>query len=229
MIVYLVNESTVVSDALAQYIAECLNYQALYHYGRSGWRSDVRCKWLSGGGSAQIPSGGSVLHLLDTSDQQGALGYHDEDGNEVPFARVFCKDTLAAGDQVSECASHELLELATDPHVNDCCLTGDGKQLWAKEVGDPCQGNGYDVGILTNTPTGIIVADFVLPNFFDPNTKSDVATDFRGALKGPFALGPQGYYSYIDMANASAGWQQKVGSERKTPPTPDLDDRVGRR
>lgn len=226
--VYLVNESSVLAPAQAWNIAWALDYQGTYHYGRSGWRSDVRCVYALGGANARIPAGGAILHALDTSDQQGALGYHDEDGNEVPYGRFFVKTALADGQQPSEVASHEFLELLTDEHVNLTALTGDQSKLYALEVGDPVQGTGYDVGEPEGRVTGIRVANFVLPPYFDPNTKAE-QVDFRGVLKAPFTVGAQGYVSYLDLSNPSAGWQQQVGADRTAPVTPDRDDRLGRR
>lgn len=227
MNVYLVNESSVLTDFEAGSLAIALNYQSYYQFGRAGWRSDVRCYYARGGGSAVIPVGGYILHLLDTSDQQGALGYHDERGKEVPYARAFCKTAQEDGQHPSEVASHELLEMAVDPHINDSCLDGKATRLYAKEACDACQGNGYTIHPTGAGPT--VVADFLLPSYFDPNTPAHESTDYRGALKGPFALGGQGYYSYLDLHNLSAGWQQQVGAERKGPGTPDRDDRLGRR
>jgi hypothetical protein len=229
MNVYLVNESTVLSDTDAFNIAWACSYQAEYHYGRAGWRPDVRCYFLPGGGQAKIPAGGSVLHLLDTADVAGALGYHDEDGNEVPYARVFVKTTQADGQHVSEVASHELLELATDPHLNLTAPTSDLKRLYAVEVGDPVQGNGYDVGAPEGRTTGIVVADFTLPGYYDPNTAAGASTSFRGSIHGPFALAAQGYYSFIDLTNVAGGWQQQVGAEHVGPVAPDRDDRLTQR
>lgn len=229
MDVFLVNESTALSDMQAFEVAWACDYQARYHYGRSGWRSDVRCYFVPGGGAARIPAGGIVLHMLDTADQPGALGYHDEDGNEVAYARVFVKTALDDGQQPSEVASHELLELVTDPHVNMTAPTADLKWLYAVEVGDPVQGNGYDVGMPEGRATGVIVADFTLQAYYDPTTHPDEPTSFRGSIKGPFALAPQGYYGYVDLTNVAAGWQQKLGAERTAAPPPDRDDRFGRR
>lgn len=226
--VYLVNESSVLTEVEAFNIAWALNYQAQFHYGRSGWRSDVNCIYLPGGGNARIPAGGAVLHLLDTCDVAGALGYHDEDGNEVAYARVGVKTAQQNGQQPSEVASHELLELATDPNVNLAAVTGDMKRLIPIEVGDPVQGSGYDVGEPEGRPVGVKVANFALPAYFDPNTKSE-KVDFRGVLKVPFTIAPQGYLSYLDLTNVAAGWKQQLGAERTTPAAPGSDDRLGRR
>lgn len=216
--VYFVSETNELSEPQSKHLAACLDYQLKYHFGRSGWRSDCYCTYVPKVSEAKIAPGGAILHVLDTSDQQGALGYHDEDGNGVPYAKVFAQSAKEDGDTISEVASHEILELVCDPHVNDSCVDSNRNFLWAKEVGDPCQGNGYDLGALSGVKTGVIVADFVLPNFFDPNTHSDSVTDFRGALKGPFSLAPQGYYSYVDLNNTPKGWQNAFGHERSELP-----------
>lgn len=227
MIAYVVDESTILTEQEAWEISWGLNYQAQFHFGRSGWRSDVYCIYVPKNVSPKIKPGSIVIHLTDSIDVQGALGYHDEDGNEVPYAKVGIKECQADNDPVSEVASHELLELAVDPHVNDVCISTDGTKLWAKEVGDPCQGNGYDVGINEGHVTGCIVADFVLPSFFDPNTPSTAKTTYRGSLSGSFQCGPQGYYSYVDLNNINAGWQETFGEKRTALPT--WSNRISRR
>jgi hypothetical protein len=228
--IYFVNESTHLSDTEAYNIAWGCNYQAQFQF-KPHWFIDARCIYIPGGpqGVTRIPVGAAIMHFLDNSDAPGALGYHDEAGNEVPYGRVFVETILSDNERVSEVASHETVELAADPHINLSALTGDGSRLYAYELGDPCQGNGYDVGEPEGRPTGIYVADFILPAWADPNTPASQVTDYRGALRGPFALGPQGYFSFIETANFGQGWQQAVGSERTGPVPPDKDDRVGRR
>lgn len=217
MDVYVTNESSALTDAEAWNVAWACDFQAQYHFGRSGWRSDVRCIYLPAGANAKVPAGGSVLRLLDTTDQQGALGYHDENGNEIPGADVFVKTAQQAGDEPSEVASHELLELAVDPHVNLSALTGDGKRLYALEVGDPVQGTGYGLNEPHGGSGGLKMANFALPAYFDPNTTTE-RVDFCGVLKGPFTLTSGGYMSYIDLANLPAGWQQEFGQARSELP-----------
>jgi hypothetical protein len=224
-LVVVANESTVLTDAQAAAIAQALQKQVSEQFGPA-WAVDAEIRALASG--AAVPSGAWILHLVDTTDQQGALGYHDEDGNEVPYARVFCKTAQAGGAAPSEVASHELLEMLADPHVSACALDLAHNRLYAWEVGDPCQGNGYDVGAPSGATTGIVVADFTLPGWMDPHTPATAATDYRGALKGPFALGSQGYVSYLDLTNVAAGWQQQLGKDRGEPPL-GLDERLSRR
>jgi|SRR5215469_2009465 len=221
--IYAVNEVQSLSEKDVFNICWAVNHQLVYHYGPF-WRSDVRCVYVPKAIGAPDPpmlKGKCVLHFLETSDQQGALGYHDEDGNEVPNAKVFVQDAINGGDKPSEVASHEALELATDPHINLSALTGDGSRLYALEVGDPVQGTGYDIG------NGITVANFALPAYFDPNTPVGHPmafpgavgnVDFKAALNAPFTLAPQGYMSYIETANFANGWQQEFGQERSELP-----------
>jgi hypothetical protein len=208
-----VNESTSLSDIEAGQIAEALEFQATRQFNQA-WHRNANVYFLPGGANAKIPGGGIVLHLLDTSDQQGALGYHDEDGNEVPYARIFVQTAESDGTSACEVASHEMMELAVDPNCNTAALTGDGSRLYALEVADAVQGNGYQLPLASK----LTVADFVLPSYFDPSTSATEKTDFRGAIEGPFSISPQGYYSYIDTANFGAGWQQGFGSERSELP-----------
>lgn len=212
MRVYLVNETSEVSDISAARCAAAVDHQLRHEFASTGWRSDARCYFTPGGADARVPSGGIILHLVDNMDVQGALGYHDETGNEVPYAKIGVQTAIADGQTWTEVVSHEALELVADPNVNLSALTGDGSKLFAFEVCDPCQGNPY-VGI-----NGVTLADFVLPSYFDPNTGANVGTDYVGALKGPFSLATQGYYSYIEMTNPSAGWQQGFGQERVAAP-----------
>lgn len=218
MDIFLVNETTLLSDNDAFNIAWACDYQLRYHFGRAGWRSDCRCVFLPGGAKAKVPARGAILHLLDTSDQQGALGYHDEDGNEIPRAIVGVQTARQDGDAESEVASHEALELAADPNVNLAALTSDGRRLYALETADAVQGYPYDVGAPQGRTTGVTVANFVLPSYFDPNTQPAAKVDFLGRLQGPFTLAPQGYASFVDLTDLQAGWQQEFGEKRSELP-----------
>jgi hypothetical protein len=221
--VVVVNESTLLSEVQAWNITWALSYQARFQFGPA-WQSASNVIYMPKG--AKVPTGAWILHLLDTADVAGALGYHDEDGSEVPYSRVFVKTAQENGQQASEVASHELTEMLVDPHVDATAWDPKGSRLYAFEVGDPCQGNGYDVGAPEGRATGVLVADFVLPGWMDPNTPPGQQTDYRGALRGPFALGPQGYVSYTSALPPT--WQQQLG-EKANPKLVDSDDRIGRR
>ena len=102
------------------------------------WGTDATCVAIPAGGD--IPDGAWQIWFMDHSDQDGDLGYHDDQGN--PIAYVFTADDLAAGVSWTVTGSHETLEMLADPTIDqvrdvggfeyalevcDACLTGDTK------------------------------------------------------------------------------------------------------
>jgi hypothetical protein len=218
-----VNESTIVTQQQAWNIAWALGYSVRWQFGPL-WKVAADVVLLPKG--VAVPSGSWILHLLDTADQEGALGYHDEDGNEMPYGRIFAKTSQENGVPLSEVADHELKELLIDPHVNATVYDPKSGRLIAYEVGDPAQGGPYDIGDPYGRKTGIVMSDFALPSWFDPNTPSHQSTSYRGTCTGPFNIGKGGYMSYTKTLPPN--WQQQLG-ELVKPGTVDADDRAGRR
>jgi hypothetical protein len=171
-----------------------LKYQALYHYNRS--------PWVERGYSApiadvvlvdKVPAGAWPMELLDTSDQPGAIGYHEDEstvsaagssgahaargkaaGGEVPLSKVFCKTAKEDNVPITEVASHEMCEMAVDPWVVDESQIrvytdpADGKE-YIGEVGDPVQERAYDVGAPEGRPCErpeTLVSDFAYPGWW---------------------------------------------------------------
>lgn len=221
--VVVVNESTALNDVMAWRIAWSLNYWVRWQFGPL-WKISAQVSFLPL--TVAVPVGSYILHLLDHIDQEGALGYHDEDGNEVAYGRVGVKTAQANGVTASEVASHECGELLADPHVNASAFDPKSGRLYAFETGDPAQGGAYDLGAPYGRTVGVMMANFVKPEWFDPNTHPDAQTDYRGLCTGPFALGSKGYVSYTETLPPS--WQQEMG-ELATPGLVDNDSRVARR
>lgn len=145
--------------------------------------------------SRTISAGQWPIYLLDHSDQEGALGYHDLT-SRVPFSRVFLADCKADGVNWTVDADHERKEMDVDPFINLCSDTGQGTIVgW--EVGDPVQDDseGYVVG-------GVTLSDFVTPAWFIPQLGGPV--DAHGKLTKPFTLAPGGYASI----NKGGRWTQ---------------------
>lgn len=219
-------------------------YQAEFHYNYSPW---VERGYSQPAQSVRLiepnttpPAGAWHIELLDTSDQPGALGYHEDeafDANSpgvkkgssrssrglaaatlLPLAKVFVKTSREDGVQATEVASHEMLEMLVDPRVVDESqirkyLNTEKKEWYIAEVGDPVQGEGYDVGEPEGRPTGVpeaTVANFAYPAWWkQPQTR--VGYDFRGTRKAPFEISPAGYMSVAPEANPSQ-WTQINGS-----------------
>lgn len=119
--------------------------------------------------------------LSDTLDVDGALGYHDEDENGVPYIKV----ANIAGYDWRTTASHECLELKGDSPANIWALGPNGAMV-AYELADPVEGDSYEVD-------GVPMSNFVLPAWFDPNAAPGSRLDFLGKLSKPFTMTPGGY------------------------------------
>lgn len=162
-------------------------YAGLYFFNRSPWVEHnyvgaiADIKLLPSG--APIPYGTWVIELLDTSDQPGAIGYHEgqayksktgttgthsergvalhpEAGTEMVLSKVFVKTSREDGVPSTEVLTHELWEMMVDPYVNNeneikvYTNPADGKEYIA-EVGDPVQNRAWDVGAPEGRPCGV--------------------------------------------------------------------------
>jgi len=177
-----------------------LRYQALYQYNRSPWVEKgyaTACQDVVLIARGEDPPAHTWhVELLDTSDDPGALGYHEgeafkrhtpgtkpekasdhssrgrrADNPNVPLSKIFVKTSREDGVEPSEVASHEILEMLVDPSVMQEStirkyLDPESKQFYIGEVCDAVQGEGYDVGEPEGRPCG--VPEAVVANFVNP-------------------------------------------------------------
>lgn len=205
--VSLVNQSTAYNDSDLSVLANALLLQVSRDF-YPAWGVEAEMFYTPSG---QHPTATHwALALLDDADQAGALGYHDVTPTGQPLGKIFVKTTLAAGQKVEVTASHELLEMLADPDVN---LAGqNGQKFWAYEVGDPVENDEYQIVIpdgWTGAGASVAVSNFVLPSWWEASAPAPY--DFLKRLAAPFTLTPGGYAQFIDLSNASAGWQQVAG------------------
>lgn len=241
------NLSTALTDEEAQAMTAALNIQ-----GTRDWNGSC---WVSGGLADSvakvvfIPKGDPIpadswhVELLDSSDQEGALGYHEDeafkkgtpdgkpekasthssrgrraDAPSIPLAKVFCKTTKEDGEQPSEVASHEMLEMLGDPQViNELRTVTDptSKRIYPVEVGDPVQSSGYKIEVTTDAGKfEVEVANFALPAYFKlPQAEHPKQYDWCSVLTAPVpAMTPGGYLSYAPE-DEPENWQQEFGSK----------------
>jgi hypothetical protein len=200
-----------------------LNYQALYHYGRSPW---VEHGYAPSAHVVQLPDGAAPpvgawnIILLDTSPEAGTLGYHeDEAGNTIPYSDVFVRTAEEDKVDPAEVASHEMLEMLVDPLAPGnprTVLNSATKEFYLVEVADPVEGCGYDVGAPEGRHTGVTVADFVFPAWFGmTQTRPDLS--FRDSIDEPFTLAPQGYIS-VAPESKPGEWSELRGADRANRP-----------
>lgn len=142
-----------------------------------------------------------TVFVMDDSDVQGALGYHDIDEVGNPLGKVFAATDKKYGLKLSVTMSHEILEMLGDFFCTDGVQV-DASRWFAREMCDPCEADalGYDIDVFG---TKVTVSDFITPEWFKPG--SDGPWSFKNNLPGPLKLAPGGYCS---LWSQSSGWIQ---------------------
>lgn len=197
-----VNASTAVSADEAAAALPALQRQVSEDFAPA-WGIDARLSLVPP--RSKPAAGRWWLVILDDSDQQGALGYHDLTTTGLPLGKVFANTDEQTRHSWSVTASHELLEMLADPDIDLAAFVHDGARatrLYAYEVCDPVEGDdlGYEID-------GIRVSDFVYPSWFQQfRAKDSTAFDHRHHLHEPFALAPGGYCSVFEVAGGE--WRQ---------------------
>jgi hypothetical protein len=199
-LIAVINESTVVDDATAATWTPALQQQVTNDFFPI-WGTDATLVFVPKGQSK--PAGSWWLTLLDDSDQADALGYHDVTDQDLPLGKVFCKTTQADGGVVSVTASHELIEMLGDPHINLSAAITDQSghtDVYAYEACDACEADqfGYTKG-------SVLVSDFVTPAWFDPASPAGTQFDFQNKVTKALQLLSGGY---IGKLSTSDQWTQ---------------------
>jgi hypothetical protein len=186
--VAILNRSTVLSDADAEAMVPALQRQASEDFA-GVWGIDAELSFLR---TDQLTGweGKWNLVLADTSDEANALGYHDLTPDGLPLGKVFAKSDALAGAQVSVTASHELLEMLLDPYIN---LTAQDPARGYFVAYEAC--DAVEADAIGYTLDGVLLSDFVTPEFFDPTAaqRPGERFSFRGNVSKPFELATGGY------------------------------------
>lgn len=215
---YVINASTLVSDSDLKKIVTVCNRQIADHVAPAWGKARVIVEFHTGKELAVVQKSvapGSYTHvLLDSSDQQGALGWHDLQ-NDYVYGESFAGPCLQAGSTattgpyaVSLVLSHEFIETLLDPYCNGWCDSGRGF-LVAAEGADPVEADGYEIN-------GIQVSDFILPAYFDPQAVNQ-KYDYLGKLTQPFSMSKGAYWIQMKSGTESqkfadvVNWQRDVG------------------
>lgn len=196
-----INESTASADDSIQQMIPAFSAQ---------WNTDLNAAW--GVGTAQFGftprtttpvSGAWWVVFLDDSDQANALAYHDLTNEGLPISKIFVKTIQADKASLSVGATHEICEMAVDPWLNSAYQDAQGI-FWAGEVCDPVEDDqyGYTIG-------GILVSDFVTPNWFG-HKDAQGPVDRQGHAQSAFEVLTGGYAQKWDPQQ---GWQQVTGAK----------------
>jgi hypothetical protein len=147
--------------------------------------------------------GDAVIYLWDKADIPGALGYHYQNNQGIPFGFVFTEIAQSIGEPWSVTLSHEALELLGDPETNLLVMgphpDEDREVFHWFEMCDAVQAETYEID-------GVHVSNFVLPLYFTGTRNVDevgARNDFLGKAYGgktlkSFGINPGGYVGFFD-------------------------------
>jgi len=196
------NESKLVTDAQGKAIVSALN--SLLPKFCVDWSiKPVSVVYYPRNTSSPIPL---KCYIYDTTDAEGALGYHDEI-NDVPYAKVFAKTILDANGAVlaasggnptvAQTISHEVFEMLVDLRANCWWSDYSGSTLYAAEVCDPVESNVVPVSVGT---TLVHLSDWILPAWSDPQSTKGPFNHLN-TLMNPMSVDKGGYL--ITQTNGS--------------------------
>lgn len=196
--VALVSESGQTTPAQMAGIAQALQTQVLRDFS-SIWGVSASVAYFPE--LKDIPIGAWPVIVKDNIEAPGAAGFHTDENNQ-PYALVQYSETL------SLTVSHETLEMLADPQGNRTHAGASPQDEHAQvqflvEVCDPCEDASCAYSI-----EGVLVSDFITPNFYDPVQVQGTRYSFTGAIPAPRQILQGGYISYIDPAT-NAMWQEK--------------------
>lgn len=200
--VSVINQCTVLHDTDIQKVVAALQIQVSQHFAPV-WGVDATLTYVPKNHKPAPKTWWLVM--LDTSDEAGALGYHDLTPDGLPIGKVFAKTDLHYGASWSVTMSHELLEMLADPSCSLCYFIqpdDNSGTLYCAEVGDPVEADhlGYKIN-------GIQVSDFIYPAWFEPYQPKSTQFDYMKHCTSPLQILPGGYMS-IFRVNSSTGWSQ---------------------
>lgn len=197
------NLSSVVTDAQIAVVVAALQIQVT---------RDFAPVWKTGANVRALPTGTApdmndwLIYVMDTSDQAGALGYHDITTMGNPVGKIFAKDDISYGLSWSVTLSHEMLEMLADPYIQNSVFAQSGATtgtIYALEVCDACESDsfGYKIG-------DVLVSDFVFPAWFERwRSAGSTQFDYTRTINMPLMLASGGYISVFAVP-PTAGWTQ---------------------
>lgn len=208
MNIYVLNKSTAITDEEVQEWMPAFN--KFLGNVRSYWPRPATLVWCP---LSKEPKLAWKLVFADTSDQAGALGYHDFTPDGRPISYVFVQDDLKYGYSPTVTATHEIAEMIADPWISELFQVT-SKYFFAKEVADACEADefGYEITVPGFAP--VLCSDFVLPKWFIPGSTGQF--DWTKSINMPLKLLSGGYMSVFVSGK---GWTQiyadKVSGETK--------------
>lgn len=187
MRIYIVNKSTVLSDA--EVLDALPAFQRQTYHIREWWRSSVEYLIY---GEPPVDDAWQIV-IVDDADIANALGYHDFTPGGRPIAYVFAKTDLDYGYNWQVTLSHELCEMIIDPWISECFETGKAR-FHATELCDPVEDEQFSYLIHVKNRAPVRVSDFITPNWLIPGSPG--VYDYMGHCLQPLEVLEGGYAYY---------------------------------
>ena len=208
MLIAILNQSTVVADMDVATMTAAIATQIHFDAAPIWDRAPAAVIFYTD--PAAVPARAHGIAIVDTIQDQpkGVQGFHTEDQGGQLWGVVAAKPELDNGGQVlagdwsvSSTLSHEVLEMFVDPNCNLWANDGKGS-AYSLEVCDPVEAPTYPV-------SGVSVANFVTPAWFDPLAAPTAQFDKLGLLTAGFSVLKGGYMVYESAGKE----QQQFGNE----------------
>ncbi|HJW71564.1 MAG TPA: hypothetical protein VJ486_01800 [Geothrix sp.] len=170
----IINNTKSISDATLQPVANAVATQVHNEY-KANWGNDATFVYVAKG---KTPPAGAWKVYVD--DRKG--DYHTvTSGNPI----AYCHVGGVSVDYWTNTISHEVLEMRTDPFVNNTYTRPDGSTGYV-EVCDACETNAQGYRI-----SSILMSDFVYPSWF--KSTGTAPYDQTRLITAPFQVLSGGY------------------------------------
>ncbi len=208
MLIAILNQSTLVSDADAQTMTQAIVKQVRLDAAPLWDRTPAAVVFYAD--AKLVPPRAHGIAIVDTieNEPKGVLGFHTEDQGGKLWGVVAAHPELDNGGKVTtgdwsvaSVLSHEVLEMFIDPNCN-LWSNDDKASMYSFEVCDPVEAPTYPVD-------GVSVSNFVTPSWFDPLAGKSAQFDKLGLLKAPFSMLKGGYVVYLSAGKT----HQRFGDE----------------
>ncbi len=210
MLIAVINKSSIISNDEVKLMTLGVAKQAREH-AAPAW--DIRPPKVEYRDSEVVTEAGAFKVLIfDDADIAGALGYHSDGPDGLPYGRVFVKITQKNGLSVSSVLSHEVLELMMDPQANYWADNWRENLTYALEVCDPVESDYYKVDVEGGS---VEVSNFALQSWFDPAPPTGAKFDWLGKLSKPFTMTDGGYVIIRDQVEDRAVFGAKYPEWKK--------------
>ena len=211
MLIAVINESTLITNAQVQTMCQAIQIQLNLHV-LPAWNMKAATITFYAD-KTKVPGYAWVVSMLDNSTQAGALGYHSLDNDKVD-AFIFAAPVLQNGGTalvfnsanpsqytVSATLSHEVCEMVGDRYAGGFSQGPQIAQgnLYCQELCDPVENDSYGITVGT---TVVSVSNFLFPSWFNPEATValNAPFDYLNKLKAPFTMDAGGYMILATLA-----------------------------